>query len=93
MGPHRYALMVVAEPLPHEEMDAALDRCRRLRGEIHAYIRTTTTRGTSSSHTEGRTEVQEVESWANQLPMYLMGMNLFLQVVGIPFLGMQSAPI
>src|SRR5205814_514549 len=61
VGAHRYAMMVVAEPLPHEEMDAALDRCRRLRGEIHSYIRTTKTRGNSISHTEGRTDQQGLE--------------------------------
>lgn len=83
IGPHPYALMVVAEPLEPGLIDQTLDRCRRLRGEVHAYIRRTKTRSEGKSESESRTEIHGEEDWSKELPTYLFGMSLFLQVLGL----------
>ena len=81
--PRSYALMVVAEPLEPTLIDEALDQCRRLRSEVHAYIRRTRSRTEGGSESEGRTENKAESDWTDHLPACLMGMNAFLQAVSM----------
>jgi hypothetical protein len=67
-GTHRYTLTVVAEPLPEQVLDAAIDECRRLRGEIHGLIQRTI--GSSNSDSSDITEnVMASPDLAELLPL------------------------
>lgn len=70
----RYALVVAAEPLPAAVLDATLDHCRRIRGEIHALVRRTvsSTEGSSSS-----TSTPLPQEGAEALPALLSRVAVF----------------
>ena len=85
VGAANYALMVVAEPLPAEEVDATLDTCRRLRSEIHAHLRRTVS--WSSGGSEGESTTLTDETSRSDLPMLLEAAALFLSTA---FLGPQA---
>ena len=70
-----YALMIVAEPLNPVAIDQIIDTCRKLKSEIHTYIRRTKSivRGTSKS--EG-TSVSEVDRLPSCLQTSLLFINM-----------------
>jgi DNA helicase HerA-like ATPase len=49
VGGRGYAVMIVATPLPPEDLDEAADRCRALRGSLHSLVR----QSASQQHTTG----------------------------------------
>jgi hypothetical protein len=59
VGNGRYVLQVVCEPVEPEEIDAAIDACRRLKGEVHALTRRSLSRNSGGSSGESRTETEE----------------------------------
>src|SRR5262249_41560977 len=77
------------EPLDPFTVDQTLDAVRRLKGEIHAYIRRTVSRTKGGS--EGRTHTEIETSWKDNLPYYLYGLAMFSQLAGVvaPF----AAPV
>ncbi len=83
VGDHRYALVVAAEPLPPLAVDGALDRCRRLRSEVHTYTRTSVVR--SAGHTEGAGRTERPPSttgWKAQAPTILVGLAVIPSIIG-----------
>ncbi|MBX3402392.1 MAG: ATP-binding protein [Phycisphaeraceae bacterium] len=84
MGHHRFAVMVVAEPLDVALLDEAIDTCRHLRSEVHSYIRRTVSRSQSTG-----TSRQEVDrksgdsSWQSQLPTHLYYLAAFCGVLTV----------
>lgn len=79
LGNRRYALLVVAEPVPAWEIDAALDACRHLTGEIHSYIRSSRATSEGTSETESTTYDTRP---GDELPVYLQAVGSFFEVVG-----------
>lgn len=77
VGNQDYALMLVAEPLEPQVIDATLDACRHLKGEVHAYIRRTITRSKGGSESTSSTEAERDEKWAGKLPYFLYGLAAF----------------
>ncbi len=71
VGPGRYALMVVAEPLPESDINAAIDHCRRLKSEIHSYVRLTIQRSRGESRSETSNSTDESTAWKTGLPTTL----------------------
>jgi len=80
---HRYAVLIVAEPLDPAELDVAVDTCRRLKTEVHALIRTTVTEakahGTAMSTTSYEASGGQ-DPWA---PAALNWFSLFCSVAGL----------
>ncbi|MFB6888187.1 helicase HerA-like domain-containing protein [Kitasatospora sp. NPDC056327] len=79
VGDRRYAVVVAAEPLGAAELDATLDHCRRLRGEIHGLVRGTVSdqQGENSSGS-----VTEFRDDPEGLPALLTKVALFCAVAG-----------
>lgn len=77
IGDQRYVLMVIAEPLEPGIIDDTLDACRRLKGEVHAYIRRTISRSKGGSESKSRTEENKTTDWTSQLPYLLYGLAAF----------------
>jgi len=77
IGNQRYALIVVAEPLESSVVDQTLDGCRRLKSEIHAYIRRTVSRTRGGSESEAVTAPEETKSWTKNLPYALYALATF----------------
>ena len=88
---HRYAVLIVAEPLDPTELDVAVDTCRRLKTEVHALIHTTVTearaRGTTKSTTSYEANKGQ-DAWA---PTALNWFSLFCSVAGL--FGPSVAPL
>ncbi len=78
---HRYAVLVVAEPLDPAELDRAVDTCRRLMSEMHALVNPAVTKaraeGTSKSTT---TYDYATNTWT---PTVLSWFGMFCAVAGI----------
>ncbi|BAZ08979.1 hypothetical protein NIES4071_07850 [Calothrix sp. NIES-4071] len=53
---YRYVLMTVAEPLDPSVIDQTLDICRRLKSEVHSYIKSTKSRSEGSSESYSKSE-------------------------------------
>jgi len=88
IGEQRYVMMLVAEPLESDAIDSALDVCRRLRGELHSYIRRTVSSGRGGSESESHTDSEETAikgSWKARLPLGLSSLAAFASVVTLPF--------
>jgi DNA helicase HerA-like ATPase len=77
IGDQRYVLMVIAEPLEPGIIDNTLDACRRLKGEVHAYIRRTISRSKGGSESKSRSEDTKTDDWTSQLPYLLYGLAAF----------------
>ncbi|MGW7438503.1 ATP-binding protein [Streptomyces sp. NPDC054849] len=71
----RYALVVAAEPLPAAVLDATLDHCRRIRGEIHSMVRRTVNSGEGSTSSTSGSVPQEGDGEA--LPALLSRIAVF----------------
>lgn len=77
IGIQKYALMVVAEPLDPEKIDKTIDVCRKLKSEIHAYIRRT------KSIVRGETQTQGTStSEKDVVPSCIQSSLLFLNLLG-----------
>jgi hypothetical protein len=76
----RYAVVVVAEPIAPADLDAALDRCRRLRGDLHGLARRTVTESEQSTTSESTTR-REVPA-GGALPAALASLQLFCSLAG-----------
>lgn len=79
LGRRRYALLVVAEPVPAWEIDTALDACRHLKSEIHSYIHSSRATSEGNSATESTTFDTRP---SDELPVYLQAVGSFFEVVG-----------
>ncbi len=86
VGVADYAVMVVAEPLPAKEVDAALDACRRLKSEVHAHLRRTVSWSKGGSEGESTTYTQATTT--GDLPILLRAATMFLMATP---LGPQGA--
>ena len=94
VGDQPYALMLVARPLEAEAIDDAIDICRRLKSEMHAYVRRTVQRVQGGSKSESRTETEETQKknrWLQDLPLCLSSVAAFSSLVALP-LGMNAMP-
>ncbi|MFM9965326.1 MAG: ATP-binding protein [Planctomycetaceae bacterium] len=92
VGSQRFALMVIAEPQDHDVIDITLDACRRLRTEIHAFIRRTQCHSQGGSESQSRSSEQHGrDGWAKDLPEVLFGISVFLQVLGIGAMPFRAA--
>ncbi|GJD19170.1 hypothetical protein RIVM261_041260 [Rivularia sp. IAM M-261] len=89
VGDYRYVLMTVAEPLEPSVIDQTLDICRRLKSEVHSYIKSTKSRSEGSSESSSKSE-RGLGDWKTNLPSYLLGLSAFLQIAGM---GTLAAPI
>jgi hypothetical protein len=88
VGESAYVMMVVAEPVERVEIDAAIDGCRRLKSEVHAYVRRTIQRVRGGSESESRTESKETQDkkpLMQDLPVLLSQLTAFISVVSLPF--------
>lgn len=95
VGDQPYALMVVAEPLEAQMIDDAIDVCRRLKSEVHAYVRRTVQRVQGGSKSESRTETEETlrqSRWMQDLPIGLSSLAAFASLVALP-LGVSVRPV
>jgi hypothetical protein len=95
VGDQSYALMVVAEPLDSALIDEAIDVCRRLKSEVHAYVRRTVQRVQGGSKSESRAETEETQRknrLVDDLPMCLSSLAAFASLVALPF-GLNSSPL
>lgn len=95
VGDQPYALMVVAEPLETALIDEAIDVCRRLKSEVHAYVRRTVQRVQGGSKSESRAETEETQRknrLLDDLPLCLSSVAAFASLVALPF-GMNSSPL
>lgn len=86
VGTHRYALVVIAEPLDPRDLDQTIDLCRRLQGDVHALVKRTIQEARVEQTSESRTEMEAGEP-ASKLPVYLslglQGVALFCEVAGL----------
>jgi len=62
VGQQRYALMVVAEPVRPEEIDATMDVCRRLVGFIHTFASFTKSHGTSQTSSSKQVDSGDIDN-------------------------------
>ncbi|MGH8200918.1 MAG: ATP-binding protein [Steroidobacteraceae bacterium] len=95
VGDQAYVLMVVAEPLDATLIDEAIDVCRRLKSEVHAYVRRTVQRVQGGSKSESRTETEETQRknpLVDDLPVCLSSLAAFASFVALP-LGLNAAPL
>lgn len=81
VGNRRYALVFVAEPLGAAELDEAMDRCRRLKSEVHALAR----RNVQQSELAGTSSVSSTEpgGQGSDLPRYLASLAEFASLAGL----------
>lgn len=90
VGNGRYTLLVVAEALETWTLDETIDLCRRLKSEVHAYVRRTVSRtvgestGVTTSSRAGQVEANDPLS--SYLPLLLSGVAVFLGVCAAPTL-------
>src|SRR5579871_2241495 len=83
VGSQRYSLMVIAEPMDTHHIETTLDLCRRLKSEIHGYVRQSRSAGTSHSESQSHTKQEEVGTTTDLLPGILAGVAMFASIVGI----------
>ncbi len=88
-GRHRYVLLVVAEPLDPADLDDTLDRCRRLKSEVHALVRRTVSEGESESTTRSASR-REQEGHESRLPDLLTGFAVFASLAGLVVPGVSA---
>jgi len=87
---HRYAVLIVAEPLDPAELDAAVDTCRRLKSEVHALVRQTVTQARAEGTTESTTTRDENGHSESRLPDVLSGFGMFCSVAGLLVPGLHA---
>jgi hypothetical protein len=86
-GSARYVLLVVAEPLDPADLDDTLDRCRRLKSEVHALVRRTVSEGESEGTTRSTARREEGKAHS-RTPNLLTGFAVFASVAGLAVPGM-----
>ena len=86
---HRYAVLIVAEPLDPAELDVAVDTCRRLKSEVHALIHPTVTDAHAEGTTKSTTTYEASRNPDPWTPAVLSWFGMFCAVAGIyaPGLG------
>ena len=86
---HRYAVLIIAEPLDPAELDVAVDTCRRLKSEVHALIHPTVTDAHAESTTKSTTTYDGSKNLDPWTPAVLTWFGMFCAVAGIyaPGLG------
>ncbi len=79
LGSQRYALVLVAQALDPAVVDATIDAARRLKDEIHRYVRVNLSRNRSEGESTSRTETSGGSSTGltKDLPFALMALNVF----------------
>lgn len=80
VGDRRYAVVVAAEPLTPMELDRTLDRCRRLRSEIHALVRHTVVSQQGETSSASTTEAAGLDAG---LPACLTAIAMFCSIAGV----------
>ncbi|MCX4092347.1 ATP-binding protein [Nocardia sp. alder85J] len=78
----QYALVVVAEPLPATALDETLDRCRKLRSEIHTLVRRTVSHAEGSGSSTGTTTPERQRAGEVAVPLALAGLAAFCGIAG-----------
>ena len=86
---HRYAVLIVAEPLDPVELDVAVDTCRRLKSEVHALIHPAVTEAHAEGTTKSKTTSDASKNLDTWTPAVLSWFGMFCAVAGIyaPGLG------
>jgi hypothetical protein len=80
---HRYAVLIIAEPLDPADLDIAIDACRRLKGEMHALVHLTKGEGRTEGSSQSST-TREPSSGVDALVLNLLtGLSLFLTAAGL----------
>ena len=91
VGDQRYVLLVVAESIEPWVIDATLDACRRLKSEVHAYVRRTISQSRGESESESLTEQDRTDTGKeyllNMLPSQLSSLASFSLFAGYPWVG------
>lgn len=83
-GRLQYAMVVVAEPMDHVELDRTVDRCRSLLGEVHGLVRRTVSQNVSGSESRSTSTPDQSTSlseWA--LPAGLSALAVFCGLAGL----------
>ncbi len=88
---HRYAVLIVAEPLDPAELDVAVDTCRRLKSEVHALVHRTVTEARAEGTTKSTTTYDANKNQDAWLPEVLTWFGMFCAVAGI--LGPPLSPL
>ena len=87
---HRYAVLIVAEPLDPAELDLAVDKCRRLKSEVHALTNPTVTAARSEGTAESTTTHEAIKNPDPWTPAVLTWFGMFCAVAGIYAPGLSS---
>ncbi len=92
VGAGRYAVVTVAEPIAAERIDDAIDACRKLQSEVHAFVRRTVGRNTGGGTSVSRTESEEVSEsktagvaaskWGAMVPLGVTGVTQLVAAAG-----------
>ena len=93
-GAQRYALLIVAEPLPAQDLDEVLDRLRELKGEIHALVRRTVSDARGETSTETQSHREPDAAGTGMAPTALSVLSVFCAVGGlaVPGIGALAGP-
>ncbi|WP_182906763.1 ATP-binding protein [Microbispora sp. H13382] len=83
VGDRRYAIVVVAEPISPRHTDETLDLCRRLKSDVHSFVRQTVgeTRGESDSVSTATTEKGDNRAAVAMASLY--GLAAFCGLAGL----------
>jgi hypothetical protein len=86
---HRYAVLIVAEPLDPAELDKAVDTCRRLVSEVHTLVSRTVTEARAEGTTKSTTSYDANQNLATWTPVALTWFGMFCALAGLfpPGLG------
>lgn len=87
VGPREYALAVVAEPLDIQEIDEAVDACRRLKSDIHALVKQTRTHSHATTEGFSHSERDDLTDALSLVPAGLFTVAGFLAAVAPPGAG------
>src|ERR1019366_4421949 len=87
---HRYAVLIVAEPLDPAELDLAVDKCRRLKSEVHALTNPTVTDARSEGTAKSNTTYDATKNLDPWTPAVLTWFGMFCAVAGIYAPGLRS---
>lgn len=90
-GRRRYALVVVAEPLPPTVLDSTIDRCRRLRSATHSLVSKTVSRTRIMSQTDSTATPDRHGALEMYLPLALGAAAGFAAAAGVATPGIMAA--
>jgi DNA helicase HerA-like ATPase len=80
---HKYAVLIVAEPLDPADMDTAVDSCRRLKSEVHALVHRTETEALAEGRSESKTSRDPDGEPDSLVPNVLTGLGVFCMAAGL----------